>query len=114
MKTEKHGNNWTAYYDLETKRYFAEIMYTSREGREQYDYEITKDIFSRLGTFEDDVENERLIKNAKMTYSFENTMYGTLGPERTIFDEEAYETMRELERKKEKRNSKKKKDGKKK
>ena len=114
MKTEKHGNNWTAYYDPETKRYFAEIMYTSREGREQYDYEITQDIFSRLGTFKDDVENERLIKNSKMTYSFENTMYGTLGPERMVWDEEAYETMREHERKKEKRNSKKKKDSKKK
>ena len=42
MKTKKKGNNWTAYYDPDTNRYFAEIMYTSREGREQYDYEITK------------------------------------------------------------------------
>lgn len=66
-------------------------MYTSREGREQFDYEITKDIYSRLGTFEDDIDNERLIKTAKMTYSFENTMYGTLGPERTVWDEEAGE-----------------------
>ena len=51
MKTKKQGNNWTAYHDPETGRYFAEIMYTSREGREQYDYEITKEIFDRLGTF---------------------------------------------------------------
>ena len=93
MKTEKRGNNWTAYYDPETKRYFAEIMYTSREGREQYDYEITQDIYGRLGTFKDDYENEELIKTAKMTYSFENTMYGTLGPERTVWDEEAHEAM---------------------
>ena len=93
MKTEKRGGNWTAYYDTETGRYFAEIMYTSREGREQYDYEITRDIFDRLGTFGDDLENERLIKTAKMTYSFENTMYGTLGPERTVWDEEASEAM---------------------
>ncbi len=93
MKTKKQGNNWTAYYDPDTGRYFAEIMYTSREGREQYDYEITADIYSRLGTFADDCENERLIKTAKMTYSFENTMYGTLGPERTVWDEEANEAM---------------------
>lgn len=93
MKTKKKGNNWTAYYDPETGRYFAEIMYTSREGREQYNYEITNDIYSRLGTFGDDVENERLIKTAEMTYSFENTMYGTLGPERTVWDEEANEAM---------------------
>ena len=89
MKYKKQGNNWTACYDRDTNRYFAEILYTSREGREQYDYEITRDIYDRLGTFTEDIENERLIKTAKMTYSFENTMYGTLGPERTVWDEEA-------------------------
>lgn len=99
MKTKKHGNNWTAYYDPDTKRYFAEIMYTSREGREQYDYEITQDIYARLGTFSDDINNERLIKEAKMTYSFENTMYGTLGPERTVWDEEANKAMSECVKK---------------
>ena len=103
MKTKKSGNNWTAYYDADTNRYFAEIMYTSREGREQYNYEITKDIYSRLGTFKDDIENERLIKTANMTYSFENTMYGTLGPERTVWDEEANEAMTETVRKQEKK-----------
>ncbi len=70
------------------------IIYTSREGREQYNYEITQDIYNRLGTFRDDVENERLIHTAKRTYSFENTMYGTLGPERVVWDEEANEAMR--------------------
>ena len=100
MANEKHGNNWTAYYDPDTKRYFAEIMYTSREGREQYDYEITKDIFARLGTFKEDVENERLIKTAKMAYSFENTMYGTLGPERVVWDDDANEAMKNHDRKK--------------
>ena len=99
MTNKKKGSNWTAFYDPETKRYFAEIMYTSREGREQYNYEITRDIYDRLGSFKDDVENERLIKNAKMTYSFENTMYGTLGPERMVWDEEANEAMAKAERK---------------
>ena len=99
MKTKKKGSNWTAYYDEDNGRYFAEIMYTSREGREQYDYEITADIYSRLGTFADDIENERLIKTGKMTYSFENTMYGTLGPERTVWDEEANEAMKAAEAK---------------
>lgn len=37
------------------------------------------------------------------TYSFENTMYGTLGPERTVWDEEAHAAMLEHERKQEKR-----------
>ena len=107
MKTKKQGNNWTAYYDSDTGRYFAEIMYTSREGREQYDYEITRDVYGRLGTFADDTDNERLIKTAKMTYSFENTMYGTLGPERTVWDEEANEAMKAAEAKRNKSDKKK-------
>ena len=103
MCTKKHGGNWTAYYDRETGRYFAEIMYTSREGREQYDYEITQDIYGRLGTFKDDMDNERLIKTARMTYSFENTMYGTLGPERTVWDEEANSVMKKAVERQEKK-----------
>ena len=95
MKTKKQGSNWTAYYDKDNGRYFAEIMYTSREGREQYNYEITSKIYERLGSFGDDIENERLIKTAKMTYSFENTMYGTLGPERLVWDKEADNAMNE-------------------
>ena len=105
QRTKKQGNNWTAYCDPETGRCFAEIMYTSREGREQYDYEITKSIFDRLGTFGDDTDNERLIRTAKMTYSFENTMYGTLGPERTVWDDEANEAMDKTVRKQEKNRS---------
>ena len=41
------------------------------------------------------MENERLIKTAKMIYSFENTMYGNLGFERMVWDEEANEAMNE-------------------
>ena len=102
MKTKKKGNCWTAYCDPATGRYFAEIIYTSRERREQYDYEITQDIYSRLGTFSNDTDNERLIKTGKMAYSFENTMYGTLGPERMVWDDEANEAMKEAVRKQEK------------
>jgi hypothetical protein len=93
MTTKKKGNNWTAWYDAETERYFAEIMYTSREGREEYHFEIDRELYGRLGSFPDDTDNERLIKTAKRTYSFENTMYGTLGPEQTVWDEEAYDAM---------------------
>lgn len=95
---KKKGNNWTAYHDKDTNRYFAEIIYTSREGREQYNYEITQEIYDRLGSFDDDIENERLIRTAKITYSFENTMYGTLGPERMVWDEEADKAMQDSEK----------------
>ncbi|MBP5293224.1 MAG: hypothetical protein J6023_03745 [Clostridia bacterium] len=104
MKNEKHGNYWTACQDTKSERFFAEIIYTSREGREQYDFEITQDVFNRLGSFGDDVENERLIRTGKMVYSFENTMYGTLGPERRVWDDEAHEAMgKAAQRKKKKR-----------
>ena len=109
MNTTKKGNNWTAWYDPEAGRYFAEIMYTSREGREEYHFEIDRELYGRLGTFQDDVDNERLIRNGKRTYSFENTMYGTLGPERLVWDEEADEAMREAVRKQENRETKRKK-----
>lgn len=102
VKTEKHGNNWTAYYDPDTGRCFAEIIYTSREGREQYSYEITREIFSRLGTFSEDAENELLIREGKLAGSFENTMYGTLGPERMVWDEEALEAMKQAAEKQKK------------
>ena len=108
MKTKNQGNDRTAYFDPDADRYFAEIIYTSREGREQYDYEITREVYDQLGTFADDIENERLIKTAKMTYSFENTMYGTLGPERTVWDEEANEAMKAAEAKHNKERKKKK------
>ncbi len=99
MKNNKEGNCWKAYYDPDTHRYFAEIIYTSREGREQYNYEITKEIYDRLGTFGEDYKNDELIRTGKMSYSFENTMYGTLGPERKVWDEEANNAMKECVRK---------------
>ena len=48
------------------------------------------------------MEKERLIKTAEMVYSFENTMYGTLGPERTVFDDDTNEAIKEIVRKHEK------------
>ena len=112
MTTKKQGNYWTAWYDPETERYFAEIIYTSREGREQYDFELTQDIYSRLGTLPEEHDNIELIQTGKRTYSFENTMYGTLGPERLVWDEEAHEAMHEAVKKQENRETKRKKKGK--
>ncbi|MBR5179363.1 MAG: hypothetical protein IKW90_11265 [Lachnospiraceae bacterium] len=101
METKKKGNNWTAYYNPETNRYFAEILYISREGMEDYNYEITQEIYEKLGTFRDDSDNIELIRTGDITYSLENTMYGTLGPERLVWDEEADEAMKETIKKNE-------------
>jgi flagellar biosynthesis regulator FlbT len=106
MKTEKNGSHWKAYFDPETNRYFAEILYINREGIEQFNYEITKDIYDRLGTFSNDTDNEELIREAKRTYSLMNTMYGTLGPERVVWDEEANELMNKVQKKHEQKNKK--------
>ena len=95
MENKKKGNNWTAYCDPDKNRCFAEILYISREGMEDYNYEITQEIYDKLGTFDDDHENIELIKTGERTYSFENTMYGTLGPERLVWDEEANEAMKD-------------------
>ena len=95
METKKKGNCWTAYFDPETNRYFAEILHISREGMENYNYEITQEIYEKLGTFSHDADNEMLIETGNRTYSFENTMYGTLGPERLVWDEEANDAMKE-------------------
>lgn len=96
---KKQGDYWTAYHDPETGRCFAEIIYTSREGREQYNYELTKEVYDKLGTIDDESANIELIKECNRTYSFENTMYGTLGPERLVWDEEAQDAMDECIRK---------------
>lgn len=74
----------------------------SREGREEYDYEISRELYDRLGSFRDDCENERLIRTGKRAYSFENTMYGTLGPERVVWDEEAHTAMQQSTRERKK------------
>ena len=44
-----------AYYDPDTGKYFAEIMYASRERREEHDCEITRDMYCKLKTFGDDI-----------------------------------------------------------
>ncbi len=71
--------------------------------REDYDNEISRELYDRLGSFRDDCENERLICTGKRAYSFENTMYGTLGPERIVWDEEANEAMRKAVQKQKKK-----------
>jgi len=99
METKKKGNNWTAYFNPEKNIYFAEILYISREGMECYDYEITQEIYDKLGTFDEDYKSVELIETGERTYSFENTMYGTQGPRRTVWNDEANDAMNETVKK---------------
>jgi hypothetical protein len=62
-------------------------MYTNREGQTRFLYEITKEVFDRLGSFPDDYDNDRLIETGRLLFRFEDTMYGTMGPERSVHDD---------------------------
>ena len=87
MKLFKEGNYWKACYDQKHRKYFGYLMYTNREGQTRYLYEITKEIFDRLGSFPNDNDNDELIGTGRLLYRFENTMYGTLGPEESVYDD---------------------------
>lgn len=62
-------------------------MYTNREGQTRFLYEITKEVFDRLGSFPDDYDNDRLIETGRLLFRFEDTMYGTMSPERSVHDD---------------------------
>ena len=87
MKLYKEGNYWKACYDQERRKYYGYLMYTNREGQTRCLYEITKEIFDRLGSFPNDYDNDSLIKTGRLLFHFENTMYGTMGPESVTLDE---------------------------
>lgn len=87
MKLFKEGNCWKACYDKERRKHYGYLMYTNREGQTRYLYEITKEVFDRLGSFPDDYDNDRMIQTGRLLFRFENTMYGTMGPEYVTFDD---------------------------
>ncbi len=87
MKLCKKGNCWKACYDQQRKKYYGHLMYTNREGQTRFLYEITKEVFDRLGSFSDDYDNDRLIETGRLLFRFEDTMYGTMGPERSVHDD---------------------------
>ena len=87
MQLLKKGSGWTACFDKNHNRYVAELYNTDREGCTRNLFEITQDIFARLGTFADNYENEKLMKTGRELYYFENTMYGTQGPHKVVFDD---------------------------
>ena len=87
MKLYKEGNYWKACYDQERRKYYGYLMYTNREGQTRFLFEITKEIFDRLGSFPNDYDNDRFIETGRLLFRFENTMYGTMGPEYATFDD---------------------------
>ncbi len=101
MKKLKEGNCWKACFDQKHNKYLGRIVCTNREGQTRELYEITGEVFNRLGSFADDYDNECLIRTGKLLFRFEDTMYGTLGPVYSVYDDsytesdwyEAYESL---------------------
>lgn len=87
MKKLKEGIYWKACYDQRHNKYLGHIVCTNREGQTRELYEITSEIFNRLGSFSEDIDNERLIRTGKLLFRFEDTIYGTLGPVSSVYDD---------------------------
>ena len=87
MKKLKEGNYWKACFDQKHNKYLGRLVYTNREGQTRELYEITSEVFDRLGSFPDDNDNDRLIQTGKLLFRFEDTMYGTLGPVYSVYDD---------------------------
>ena len=95
----KEGKNWEACYDATHDRYLACLIFTSREGQERSTYELTEEAYDALSESaerakvaelaeEGRKKNRELIESGRLMAHFENTMYGTQGPELTNYDPE--------------------------
>ena len=105
MKLCKEGNCWKACYDQERNKYFGQLMYTNREGQTRYLYEITKEIFDRLGSFPEDYDNDRLIETGRLLFRFEDTMYGTLVYDDSYTESDFDKAFESLTKKRKRRNA---------
>ena len=58
-----NSSRWKVCFDTQDERYTAELRFGGAGGASYKLYEINKDIFDRVGTFEeDDYKSERLIR----------------------------------------------------
>jgi len=82
-----NSSRWEVCYDRNTNKYSAEVCFSGRGGARQDLYEITKEIYDQVGTFEnDDYISERLIKNkGRHLYENVNEIFGP--PYKTVIDD---------------------------
>ena len=58
-----NSSHWKACFDVQEGRYTAEVRFGGAGGASYKLYEITKEIYDQIGTFEDDdYKSERLIR----------------------------------------------------
>lgn len=71
--SQSNSANWSAAYNPEVRKYFAKLQFSSASGSWLSYYEIPRETFEKLGTFDrDDYVSERLIRKGKLLYKYEN------------------------------------------
>ena len=84
--TARNASHWTVCYDMELGIYTARIGFGGAGGGSVQLYQITKEIFDKVGSFEDDdYKSERLIETGRLLYGYETSKYAS-GPEERVFD----------------------------
>lgn len=70
---QSNSSNWSAAYIEEYEMYVAMLSFSSAYGCWEALYEISSKVFKQLGTFEnDDYKSERLIREGRLLYKYEN------------------------------------------
>lgn len=71
------SSQWTVCYDPEIDKYSARLNFGSDMCIEVSYYEINKDIYDNVGTFEDDTnQSEELIKKGRLLYRYNDNKWG--------------------------------------
>jgi len=84
--TASNACHWTVCYDNMLGIYTARVGFGGAGGSSVRLYQITKEIFDKVGTFEDDdYKSERLIATGRILYGCENSKYAS-GPDERVFD----------------------------
>ncbi|MCQ2974620.1 MAG: hypothetical protein MJ211_07380 [Bacteroidales bacterium] len=72
---DEYSSWWTVCFNNETQQYTAEINFQGPLSGNYYLYEITKEIYDKVGTFEnDDFKTEDLIKTGRILFEDHNNV----------------------------------------
>lgn len=68
--------SWKACHDTKTDFYSAEVSFGGAGGSSYQLFQITKEIFDQVGSFEDDdYKSERLIGTGRELFRYDNSKY---------------------------------------
>ena len=85
--TARNASSWKVCYDKALGIYTARVGFGGAGGSSVRLYQITKAIFDKVGTFEDDdYKSEKLIATGRILYGYDNSKYAS-GPDERVFDQ---------------------------